>query len=73
MELQDLVTDESLEIGKKAIENALVDYRDSKIFTIRRNGLVIAEKDGTPSKIIRFGSEVALRIGINAIFKNKSV
>ena len=56
-----------LEVGRKAIENCLVEYRNARISEIRSNGLVIREPDGTPSSIIRFGPEHALRIGILAI------
>lgn len=58
---------ELLEIGRKAIEESLVDFRDSRIFTIRGNGLVIKEKDGKESSSIRFGPEHALKIGLRAI------
>lgn len=68
-------TSELMEIGRLAIEQALVDMRDSRISCMnRRNGLVIAEKDGQPSSIIRMGSEMAMAIGLCAIAKhmNKS-
>ena len=56
-----------LEVGRKAIEDVLVDLRDSRIFRLRGNGLVIYEKDGRDSSIIRLGPEDALRIGLRAI------
>ena len=60
-----------LEIGRKAVEDVLIDSRDSRISQfLRGNGLVIREKDGTPSDIIRIGTEDALRIGIQAIAKS---
>lgn len=60
--------DELLEIGRLAIEYALIDFRDERVFEFgRNNGLVIKEKDGTNSDIIRFGPETALKIGIVAI------
>lgn len=62
--------DELLEVGRQAIEDALISMRDSRIFTMRRNGLVCREKDGTPSAIIRFGPETAIRIGLLAIAKH---
>lgn len=67
------VSDEELEIGRRAIELALIDWRDSRLseFT-RSNGLVIREKDGTDSSIIRFGPETALKIGIDAIVKHRA-
>ncbi len=63
------LTDELLEVGRKAIEDALVEWRDSRLAEIRNNGLVIKEKDGKDSSIIRFGPEAALRIGIEAMRK----
>ncbi len=59
--------DELLEVGRLAIEAELAEMRDSRMFQIRGNGLVIREKDGKDSSIIRFGPETALRIGIEAI------
>jgi hypothetical protein len=63
-----LLSDEALEIGRRAVEDALVEMRDSRISELGRgNGLVIREKDGTASSIIRFGPETALHIGIKAM------
>jgi len=59
-----------LEVARAAIEDALVDLRDAGIFTLRNNGLVIKGKDGSPSYIIRMGSEDAIRIGLQAICKH---
>ena len=57
-----------LEVGRRAIEDVLVEWRDSRLSEpLRRNGLVIAERDGSRSSIIRFGPETALRIGLRAI------
>lgn len=41
-----------LEVGRKAIENCLVEYRNARISEIRSNGLVIRESDGTPNGIV---------------------
>jgi hypothetical protein len=62
--------DDLLEVGRQAIEDALVEFRDSRMFTLRNNGLVIKEKDGRDSYVIRFGSEDAIRIGLRAIVKH---
>ena len=60
--------DECLEIGRQAIENMLVEWRDNRLSELLRgNGLVIREADGKESSIIRFGPETALRVGLNAI------
>ena len=62
------VTAEELEVARKAIEDALVEWRDNRLSEpLRGNGLVIREKDGANSNIIRFGPETAMRIGLGAI------
>ena len=61
-------SDELLEAGRKAIEDALVEWRDGRLSEFTRgNGLVIREKVGSDSNVIRFGPETALRIGMKAI------
>lgn len=61
-------SDELLEIGRKAIEDVLVDWRDNRMSEFNRgNGLVIREEDGRDSNIIRFGPETALKIGLKAM------
>ncbi len=62
-----------LEIGRKAVEDVLVDFRDNRISVIRGNGLVIREPDGTPSSVIRLGLEDALRIALIAIAKSQEI
>lgn len=60
--------DDLLEVGRKAVEQELVEWRDSRMSLLGRgNGLVIREKDGKESSIIRFGPETALRIALKAI------
>lgn len=62
------LSDELLEIGRKAIEDALIERRDNCIFELNRaNGLVVWDKDGSNSSMIRFGPETALKIGMKAI------
>lgn len=57
-----------LEIGRKAIEDALIEFRDSRLSQpLRSNGCVVREADGKSSDTIRFGPEAALKIGLNAI------
>lgn len=63
-----LLDPENLEIGRKAVEDVLIELRDLRILTLRNNGLVVKEFDGTPSAVIRLATEDALRIGIEAIF-----
>lgn len=56
-----------MEVGRRAIEDELTEWRDSGMFTLRNNGLVIKRKDGSESSIIRFGPEVGVRIALRAI------
>jgi len=59
---------ELLEVGRKAIEDTLIEWRDGRMSEIGRgNGLVIHEKNGSDSCVIRFGPEYALQIGLQAI------
>ena len=69
--LKEIVEDEQLlEVGRKAIEDVLVGWRDNRLSEFNRgNGLVIREKDGKDSSMIRFGPELALEIGLRAILK----
>jgi len=60
---------ELLEVGRLAVEDALIMMRDSRISQIRNNGLVIHEKNGEASDIIRLGPEGAIRIALRAIAK----
>lgn len=67
--LRDLAKNPKLmEVGRKAIEDVLVEWRDMRTSEFTRgNGLVIREKDGSESSIIRMGSEVAVSIALKAI------
>jgi len=59
---------ELLEIGRKAIEDTLLSFRNGRISLLGRgNGLVIREKSGDASEVIRMGPEDALRVGMKAI------
>jgi hypothetical protein len=58
---------ELMEIGRQAIENELVEWRDSRMFQPRNNGFVIRESNGEASSCIRFGPEVGVRIALKAI------
>lgn len=62
---------ELIEVGRKAIEDELIEMRDSRIGILNRgNGLVVRERDGSPSDIIRLGTDHALLIGFKAILKH---
>jgi hypothetical protein len=68
---EQLLSPELLEIGRKAIEDTLIEWRDNRLSEFTRgNGLVIRERNGKDSSMIRFGPETALRIGINAMWKS---
>ena len=71
MNLKELLDNpEMLEIGRKAVEDTLIRFRDSRISVLGRgNGLVICEPDGTASHIIRLGVEDALRIALTSILE----
>ena len=59
--------DKLLEVGRREVENVLIDWRDNRLSSVRNNGLVIREKDGKDSSVIRMGAEDAIRIGLRAI------
>lgn len=60
--------DELLDVGRKAVEDRLVELRELRIGILDRgNGLVIKESNGSNSHVIRMGTEQALRIGLRAI------
>ena len=60
---------ELLEVGRRAVEDALLDMRDARISTVRNNGLVVKERDGSPSSLIRMGPEQAFLIAFEAMVK----
>lgn len=66
------LTPEQFEIGRKAVEDELIDFRDRGIFVLRNNGLCIRNKDGTDSSIIRFGFEYGMQIALEAINKEST-
>lgn len=61
------VDETALEVARLAVEDALIDFRDSRISILGRgNGFVVREKDGTESGVIRLGTREGLRIAIHA-------
>ena len=72
MDLKDIAeNDELIEIGRKAVEDVLIDFRDSRISILgRSNGLVVREADGQFSSIIRLGTPEAIQIALRAIDKH---
>jgi hypothetical protein len=67
--LQELADDaELIEVGRKAIEDRLIEWRDDRLSELGRgNGFVVREVDGTDSTTIRFGPETGLKIAIKAM------
>lgn len=69
-QLREIAEDRELlwRVGRRAVEDTLVELRDSGISLLgRRNGVVIYSKEGEPSNIIRLGTNDALHIALNAI------
>ena len=58
------LTDADYERCRKYIEDVLVDWRDNRLSVMRNNGLVIRERDGKDSSIIRLGFDDAMRMAI---------
>ena len=62
---------ELMEVGRKAIEDELIHWRDERLSSVnRRNGFCIRERDGTPSSIIRFGPEYGVGLALEKIAKH---
>lgn len=59
-----------LEVARKAVEDVLIERRDSGIGMLRNNGLVCKHKDSTPSSVIRMGMEEAIAVGLDAIVEH---
>lgn len=58
--LREAANDENSEWARKRTEDELIEFRDARIGLVnRRNGLVVYERDGEPSSIIRLGFEMA--------------
>jgi len=61
------VDERALTLAHKAVEDVLIEFRDSGIGVLgRANGFVVRHKDGTDSPIMRLGTRDGLRIGIRA-------
>lgn len=65
---------DTLEAGRKAIEDTLIEFRNSRISMLNAgNGFVVREKDATPSSAIRLSTAAGLRIGLLAILASLGV
>jgi hypothetical protein len=67
--LEEAANDPSLlEVGRSAVESVLIEFRDRRISVLGRgNGLVIRERDGADSHLIRLSTEDALAIALKAM------
>ena len=54
-------------VARRAVEDELIEWRDSRRFVLRNNGFVVKEQDGSDSSIIRFGPETGVRIALLAL------
>lgn len=59
---------EALSAARVKLEDLLIEMRDDRVSVMNRgNGLVVREKDGKESSMIRIGTRDAVRIGLLAI------
>jgi hypothetical protein len=72
MDLLEWPTDPELDedavtLAHLILENELIDLRDRRVGILGRgNGLVVNEKDSTPSSIIRITTDEAIRVAVRA-------
>lgn len=52
--------DETIEKARLAIENELIEYRDSGIFVMNNNGLTVNNRDGSRSDIRRMSTAMGV-------------
>jgi hypothetical protein len=58
---------DALTAAHVAVEDVLIELRDARIAVVGpANGLVVKEKDGELSSVVRLGTRAALDIGIKA-------
>ncbi len=60
------IDNNALEVARKAVEDRLIEMRDSSMFMLSNNGFVCKSFDGTPSSIIRLSTAFGLQLGIEA-------
>ena len=56
----------ALEAARRFVEDTLVWRRDARVFVLGGNGLVIRERNGEESCIMRLSTRDALTLGIRA-------
>jgi hypothetical protein len=72
IDLASITDEEWYEVGRRAVEDLLIELRDSRISLLgRNNGLVVKERDGSGSATIRLTIEHALKVGMTAIFESR--
>lgn len=68
-----LTNDSAIEKGRRAIEDHVIAFRDARFSVLGcANGLVVNERDGAASSVIRCSTPDALRIGIKAMLDELS-
>lgn len=73
MTIEELLTNpKALERGRRAVENVLIDCRDSRISIVgAANGCVVRERDGSDSHVIRLGIIEVLTIALHAVVERE--
>ncbi len=56
----------ALAVARRVVEDVLVDLRDRRVSVMCGNGLVIRERNGGDSDVLRLSTRDALQIGIQA-------
>ena len=60
--------DKLLEVGRKAVETSLINLRDNRVSILGRgNGLVVRERNGNLSGVVRMEIANAVRTALLAI------
>lgn len=64
------INEEAFEKARLHVENELIWMRDERISILNwANGIVIREKDGSESTVVRMRTQDALRMGIKAYLR----
>lgn len=59
-----------IEAGRLEVENQLIEFRDDGMWEgFHNNGLVVKNRDGSESNLIRMGPAFGLRIALRGIIK----
>lgn len=64
------ITPADIEVARRRIEDALIEFRDLRVSMAHvGNGLVVRERDGKDSSMIRLSTADAIRIAIKAMLE----